>query len=1743
MSEKSVKYGRAKKFLYAFLVLLTMGVFAMALPAQAAVKLSNTKVTLDQGEKKTLKVKGTAKKVTWSSSNKSIASVSSKGVVTAKKAGTAKITAKVGSKKYTCKVTVRKVRLSASSAKIARTEKLKLKLIGTKSKVTWVSSNKKIAAVSSSGTVTGKKTGKATITAKAGGKKYTCKVTVVKCRISETSAVLTLKGKLKLKTYGLSGKVTWSSSNKKAATVTSKGVVTAKGTGKTTITAKSGKDKLVCKVTVKNIRLNRTAAIITAGDKITLKVKGTKAKVVWSSSNKKIATVSSKGVVKSLKSGRVTITAKVSGITLKCKITIAPEPLGDHGSGNGEGEETETETETEAAAKIRAEFSVKDVTNGKELPGAHLAVRDETGKVVEEWDSTNTTHVTEKLTAGKYTLTEVSAPKYYEPSADLAIDIAKTENLQHFEIINLPYREVYVSLKGPDGAELPGASLEIRKAEDGDAVDTWISGIAPHTAHLAQGNYILKEVLTPYGYETAKDISFTVSPRNTFGDTDTISLQMHNAKAQLSEPEEPDDWPTDWKEEDWEYTVIEENEYGLPLEEPYVMLDGYLGNDQDVICPSELEGLKVESIVEEMFADNTDLHSIVLPAYLKAVPQECFKNCVNLRSVRMPDSVQVIEFSAFELCVSLKTLDIPDGLKSLGAGAFSYSGITSLEFPAAITDFDPESTLTEMYKLKSVAIADGHPEYESKDGILYRNGSEVNTDPDWKEMVLYPLGRADKNLDVPDGVNAFSGFCNIYENISLETITVPESFYFDLNLFDAMFNQAGSSVKTISVRGRNLVWHNPINQTDESSPEPETASEWKYTLDGGNATLTQFIGNTAEVTVPDEIEEHPVTAIGSGLFTRNGYVKKVTLPSTIKSVPARTFVSCTSLEKVIIQEGVTSLDNNAFVGCGRLKSVTLPDSLTTIVMPASQTVEMNGISTFSGTVIETLDIPKNFETLPVFSGMSRLKSVTVDEENALYRAENGVVYSKTEPYTLIYYPEGKSETSYEIPDGVTALRKTAAEDEAGYKGFHALDNPYLETLSVPAEFDFDEEYFAYLFNHPKYSLKTITQKGTDKTWTNPINQTDEYEAPGDGSANEQDWSYKVVEDEYIQLTKYKGNEKNIVFPTKLEDLPVLDLGENLLKGNTTVESVVLPEELALISENCFNGCINLKSVEMPDSVTSILSGAFAGCKNLRTLTLPEGLVNIFDDALSDTSITTLRLPKGYSYSLTLMNVPKLESVEVDPENPVIYAQDGVLYSKTTDFEEGALASVPTLLYYPEGKKDTTFNVPDEIETFDYSCLIQRNRYLETITVSDAFLFDESLFDAIFNDDETGEPVSRVKSISMRGHDKVKWINPANNEETESPQEAFDEWTYETQDDGIILKRYLGSKEEVTCPASLDEHPVKGIAPFLFSGNSRVKSVTLPEGITTVPTNAFYDCANLKTVTIPEGVTKIETKAFAYCYSLKTVNLPTTLKEFGTGEDGFSSDAFEGTAIEELNIPKNVTTTPAFSGMLKLKKVTVDPENERFHSVDGAVFDSVAQELVFYPAGKTEANYDVPEGTVSFSPMLEMENRYVQTFTVPEEFNFNERVFFMLFGAPYLKVETITVRGEDGQVWYNPTNVDDAPFVVRKDLLSNPDEEGIIEEEPLLEIEDETSDEMILEEDSGEGLIEEVLPEKDPLLTENDPETVPETEAEILEEEEIVFEDAPDPQMEVGEEFVPDELPVIEAGDGIILEEDTAEVIG
>ncbi|WP_230326920.1 Ig-like domain-containing protein [Longicatena caecimuris] len=295
------------------------------------VKLSAISKTMYRGETTKLTATSSNKKpVSWTSSDPTIASVDSNGTIKTLKNGTVKISASANGGKATCTITVKEpIQISATTSSIYRGKTTTLKAIPAYSTtITWMSSKPSIATVSSSGVVTGKKAGTVYIYANAYGKSVKYKLTIKEpaLKLNKSSSSI-YKGKtttLKA-TTSYRTKVTWKSSNSSIATVSSTGVVTGKKAGTAYIYANAYGKSVKCKVTVKNptITLNKSKATAYAGKSYTLKATTSyRTKISWKSSNTKIATVDSKGMVKLKKAGKVTISATAFGKKVNCVLTV-----------------------------------------------------------------------------------------------------------------------------------------------------------------------------------------------------------------------------------------------------------------------------------------------------------------------------------------------------------------------------------------------------------------------------------------------------------------------------------------------------------------------------------------------------------------------------------------------------------------------------------------------------------------------------------------------------------------------------------------------------------------------------------------------------------------------------------------------------------------------------------------------------------------------------------------------------------------------------------------------------------------------------------------------------------------------------------------------------------------------------------------------------------------------------------------------------------------------------------------------------------------------------------------------------------------------------------------------------------------------------------------------------------------------------------------------------------------------------
>ncbi len=310
------------------------------------------------------------KAIQWSSSKPDVASVDDNGLVTAKKAGVAEITAEAvdgSSVKAECVITVEKkeikvsgIRLNKERETLAEGDRLKLTATvspsdATNKEIEWSSSVAGVATVDGTGLVTAQKPGRAVITVTAqdgSGVSTSCEITVEKreikvngIRLNKERETLTEGDTLKLTATvspsdATNKEIEWSSSVAGVATVDGTGLVTAQKPGRAviTVTAQDGSGvSTSCEITVEKreikvngIRLNKERETLTEGDtlKLTATVSpsdATNKEIEWSSSVAGVATVDGTGLVTAQKPGRAVITAEAkngSGVSASCEITV-----------------------------------------------------------------------------------------------------------------------------------------------------------------------------------------------------------------------------------------------------------------------------------------------------------------------------------------------------------------------------------------------------------------------------------------------------------------------------------------------------------------------------------------------------------------------------------------------------------------------------------------------------------------------------------------------------------------------------------------------------------------------------------------------------------------------------------------------------------------------------------------------------------------------------------------------------------------------------------------------------------------------------------------------------------------------------------------------------------------------------------------------------------------------------------------------------------------------------------------------------------------------------------------------------------------------------------------------------------------------------------------------------------------------------------------------------------------------------
>ena len=120
------------------------------------------------------------------------------------------------------------------------------------------------------------------------------------------------------------------------------------------------------------------------------------------------------------------------------------------------------------------------------------------------------------------------------------------------------------------------------------------------------------------------------------------------------------------------------------------------------------------------------------------------------------------------------------------------------------------------------------------------------------------------------------------------------------------------------------------------------------------------------------------------------------------------------------------------------------------------------------------------------------------------------------------------------------------------------------------------------------------------------------------------FTYQVLADGTIKLTKYNGSDSEVIIPTVIDEKSVTVLGEALFKANRTMTSVTIPEGITKIENSAFENC-RIIAVKLPSTVTKLGANAFYNCAKLETVGLPRTVTTIGERAFHGTKwIETLK---------------------------------------------------------------------------------------------------------------------------------------------------------------------------------------------------------------------------------------------------------------------------------------------------------------------------------------------------------------------------------------------------------------------------------------------------------------------------------------------------------------------------------------
>lgn len=376
---------------------------------------------------------------------------------------------------------------------------------------------------------------------------------------------------------------------------------------------------------------------------------------------------------------------------------------------------------------------------------------------------------------------------------------------------------------------------------------------------------------------------------------------------------------------------------------------------------------------------------------------------------------------------------------------------------------------------------------------------------------------------------------------------------------------------------------------------------YRFTVENGEATITEYVGLAADVIIPDTIGGKPVVAIGMNAFQDRHSLKSVTLPDSVTRIEFSAFFRCGNLESVTLGEGIREIDALVFSHCDKL---------------AYNEYE-NG---------SYLGSPEN----PYLALVRMAPSV----ETAVFHPDTRVICGEA-------FEDCDKLKDLIIPEGILSI------------GGFAL--PSLKTISFPATMEHIDSLALHYCRTP--SEITVAEGNTAYKSVDgnlfSYNGTRLIKYAGGSEAT----AYTVPDGTVIienYAFAYAKHLTEVILPDSVEE--IRDQAFIYCEG---LETLPLGKGLKIIGGQAFGYCKSLTEVTIPDHVEELSYSVFSGCEKLETVTIGSGVTWLGDEmfmgcyALRE---VVFKDPDGWKAGTMYTIIPKRMDLS-DPEQNVEYLRD------------------------------------------------------------------------------------------------------------------------------------------------------------------------------------------------------------------------------------------------------------------------------------------------------------------------------------------------------------------------------------------------------------------------------------------------------------------------------------------------------